>query len=787
MNKISKKIVALATMAAFVLTLVPAAAFGAEDTGNTANYEASLSYVGTVDSNENVGVNDKVDVAFEINDANGDPVTTEGTEVATYFWVTDASGNVVRTVNFYSDKADPITDTNEVLTLNQGKVLKLANVSDAKEIKVSFTQPGEYTLHAGANYDLANTITDVTKLSMLKTEDGYATIKVSAEETDVTGLVIDGADKDSDKADTWNAKGNIKPNNTATKTLTVNVKTGEKADKVAKNEAFTIDTSSDNISVTAKDMKGNAFEAGTAVSDRNGQFQLVYTVAKAGEYKIYLESEDGYEAVINVTSDDINVYPADIVATENNAKVLNKDVLNAEATALLTDAVQFEITDNNGNVLENSTLVSDEPAAKNEADKSDYVKLLVKPDKFDRSNASKFSLAWDTTNEVYTLSYTGKDLVEGEYTVRVALEETGEYVDATFTVDKYGKTQSIKIDTDEEVVLGKPVTGKVVEVDENGLEQPMKKGDYSLSITGKALDMSKDNSAVEWTDEKQEVQFSRATIADRFDLLDLVGTQINIIAVSEKYGMATATVTAVAQDSNASLTFDSTNGVADKNNTVVASVVDEDGNLVKDVKGKVYAYVADQSNEDAKVEVNVLNDGDKAVNGKARISIYSNVETSVDVVVAIQADGEGTPIYAATLEYTIGAADVNADKLVAMTIGSSDYIVDNDVVAGDAAPYIDSAWRTMVPIRALAETFGATVDFKDNVITIVDGDTTIVMTVGETAYTVNDEEANMDTAPVIGEGDRTFVPVRFVAEALGYTVTPLQDANGLTASVVFQK
>lgn len=93
----------------------------------------------------------------------------------------------------------------------------------------------------------------------------------------------------------------------------------------------------------------------------------------------------------------------------------------------------------------------------------------------------------------------------------------------------------------------------------------------------------------------------------------------------------------------------------------------------------------------------------------------------------------------------------------------------------------------MVPIRALAETFGATVDFKDNVITIVDGDTTIVMTVGETAYTVNDEEANMDTAPVIGEGDRTFVPVRFVAEALGYTVTPLQDANGLTASVVFQK
>ena len=71
--------------------------------------------------------------------------------------------------------------------------------------------------------------------------------------------------------------------------------------------------------------------------------------------------------------------------------------------------------------------------------------------------------------------------------------------------------------------------------------------------------------------------------------------------------------------------------------------------------------------------------------------------------------------------------------------------------------------------------------------TIVDGDTTVVMTIGETTYTVNDDEATMDTAPVIGDGDRTYVPVRFVAEALGYTVTPLQDANGLTASVVFQK
>ena len=123
-----------------------------------------------------------------------------------------------------------------------------------------------------------------------------------------------------------------------------------------------------------------------------------------------------------------------------------------------------------------------------------------------------------------------------------------------------------------------------------------------------------------------------------------------------------------------------------------------------------------------------------------------------------------------------------------MTIGSTDYVVNNDIVAGDAAPYIDSAWRTMVPFRVLGETFGATVNWDQDAqtVTYTLGDTELTMTIGEETYTVNGDEKTMDTAPVLS-GDRTFVPVRFVAEALGYTVTPLQDANGLTASVVFQK
>lgn len=95
----------------------------------------------------------------------------------------------------------------------------------------------------------------------------------------------------------------------------------------------------------------------------------------------------------------------------------------------------------------------------------------------------------------------------------------------------------------------------------------------------------------------------------------------------------------------------------------------------------------------------------------------------------------------------------------------------------------------MVPIRALAEAFDAEVEWDNDARTVTiayDTGITIVMTVGEETYTVNDEEMTMDTAPVI-QGDRTYVPVRFAAEGMGFTVTPLYDSNGLTASVVFQR
>lgn len=86
------------------------------------------------------------------------------------------------------------------------------------------------------------------------------------------------------------------------------------------------------------------------------------------------------------------------------------------------------------------------------------------------------------------------------------------------------------------------------------------------------------------------------------------------------------------------------------------------------------------------------------------------------------------------------------------------------------APYI-SADRTMVPLRFVSEKFGAAVqwDASSRTVTITLGGTVVVMTIGQTSYTVNGAEKQLDAAPEISH-DRTMVPLRFVAEALGMDV-----------------
>ena len=97
-----------------------------------------------------------------------------------------------------------------------------------------------------------------------------------------------------------------------------------------------------------------------------------------------------------------------------------------------------------------------------------------------------------------------------------------------------------------------------------------------------------------------------------------------------------------------------------------------------------------------------------------------------------------------------------------------------DLANKSVIPYIKND-RTMVPLRFLAESMGATVGYNDQTrgITVTLGESVLELTVDEKAYLLNGEAYEMDCAAEVVE-DRTFVPVRFVSEALGKAVKWLE-------------
>lgn len=93
--------------------------------------------------------------------------------------------------------------------------------------------------------------------------------------------------------------------------------------------------------------------------------------------------------------------------------------------------------------------------------------------------------------------------------------------------------------------------------------------------------------------------------------------------------------------------------------------------------------------------------------------------------------------------------------------------VTNEVDPGrGTVPKIISS-RTMVPIRAIVEAMGGTInwDGKDRKITMTARGNVVEMWIGKTEMRINGVSKTMDVAPVI-QNERTYVPVRFAAENL---------------------
>ena len=89
----------------------------------------------------------------------------------------------------------------------------------------------------------------------------------------------------------------------------------------------------------------------------------------------------------------------------------------------------------------------------------------------------------------------------------------------------------------------------------------------------------------------------------------------------------------------------------------------------------------------------------------------------------------------------------------------------------DSEPFIDENGRTQMPVRAISDELGFDVDWNETEkkITLSKDAQTVMFSLNSSEFTAGGKTVTMDTAPVVKDG-RTFVPLRFMAEAVGYSV-----------------
>lgn len=114
--------------------------------------------------------------------------------------------------------------------------------------------------------------------------------------------------------------------------------------------------------------------------------------------------------------------------------------------------------------------------------------------------------------------------------------------------------------------------------------------------------------------------------------------------------------------------------------------------------------------------------------------------------------------------------------IIKLTVGSKTMEVNGKSSILDSNLFIDKvSGRTLVPIRAITEALGATIEFEahEQKIIITTDEVLVTLWIGKPLALVNGAEVPIDlsgkVSPVIVKG-RTFVPLRFVAESFNFQV-----------------
>ena len=124
-----------------------------------------------------------------------------------------------------------------------------------------------------------------------------------------------------------------------------------------------------------------------------------------------------------------------------------------------------------------------------------------------------------------------------------------------------------------------------------------------------------------------------------------------------------------------------------------------------------------------------------------------------------------------------------------LTVGSDTMTLDGEELKIDddgSVPVVEND-STLLPIRGVAEAIGAQVDYHadSQTVSLTDNEMLVSIQIGSADIEINGEISQMPVSAKV-ENDRTLIPLRAAAEALGCEVEWDQDTKGITLTKPYQ-
>lgn len=531
-----------------------------------------------------------------------------------------------------------------------------------------------------------------------------------------------------------------------------------------------------SVSITGKDLK-----VGMAVYwrvDNVSEFEYLGDITKTtGQNNFYIKKAD----IPGLSSADAN--DLTIAVMDDDLNRLALESFEKEVLPVAPSSMKITVDTKGGTSNRTFTVTFDDDYVMGENDELAYQQYDKDGDAVPGTN-TKYVDITSVKDGKFTFT---KSFDEDTASVKFTFERNGVAdKDLTATVkleSPYGEFKELVLDFGTTVIKqGETLTGKLYYVNTDGKRTDITDEADSYNV------VTTDSDALESSNSPDT---PTVTIADDATL----GSKVNILAFyNNKPVNASLTVIDDAEPGKVKMNITSGSIVTEKEDQigVAFTLLDDNGKTMKlsfrptnvdirwidsSVSDPGFSVIATDGTTTLLQTKGVLNTAlacKKPCTGKFEITFTDD-------------KGHAYQVVSDTFTFKDPDAEPEGAQKVVVTIGSTTMQVDGKNKTIIAPPIVDNG-RTYVPLRAISEAFGATVDWKQatNLITIDRGDTHIVMTPYKLAYTLNGQEKMMDVAPYISTAyASTMVPVRFIADAFGFDSIPEYNADNTTRAVTF--